>query len=76
MQLGEEQKKAIMMALRERFSIITGGPGTGKTTIIKALVAGYQQANLRRIVLCAPTGRAANRLSEARSLYHPSIAGA
>ena len=41
MQLGEEQKKAIMMALRERFSIITGGPGTGKTTIIKALVAGY-----------------------------------
>ena len=65
MQLGEEQKKAIMMALRERFSIITGGPGTGKTTIIKALVAGYQQANLRRIVLCAPTGRAAKRLSEA-----------
>lgn len=68
MELGEEQKKAIHMALSHRFSIITGGPGTGKTTIIKALVEGFQQGNLKRIVLCAPTGRATKRLSEATGM--------
>ena len=68
MVLGEEQKKAIHMALSHRFSIITGGPGTGKTTIIKALVEGFQQGNLKRIVLCAPTGRATKRLSEATGM--------
>ena len=66
--LGEEQKKAIAMALSHRFSIITGGPGTGKTTIIKALVEGFQQGQLKRIVLCAPTGRATKRLSEATDM--------
>lgn len=45
-------------------SIITGGPGTGKTTIIRALVQGFQDAGLR-VKLVAPTGRAAKRLSEA-----------
>ncbi len=66
--LGAEQKKAIAMALSHRFSIITGGPGTGKTTIIKALVEGFQQGQLKRIVLCAPTGRATKRLSEATDM--------
>lgn len=45
-------------------SIITGGPGTGKTTIIRALVQGFEDAGLR-VKLVAPTGRAAKRLSEA-----------
>ena len=62
---GKEQKEAIDLAFFEHFSVITGGPGTGKTTIIKALVEGFQLGGLGRIVLCAPTGRAAKRLTEA-----------
>lgn len=63
--LGQLQKEAIDLALQERLALITGGPGTGKTTIIKALVEGFQLGNLSRILLCAPTGRAAKRLTEA-----------
>lgn len=63
--LGEDQKEAITLAFTEQFSLITGGPGTGKTTIIKTLVEGFQLAGEHRIVLCAPTGRAAKRLTEA-----------
>lgn len=63
--LGRLQKEAIDLALKERLAVITGGPGTGKTTIIKALVEGFQLGNLSRILLCAPTGRAAKRLTEA-----------
>ncbi len=62
---GEEQKEAIDLAFFEQFSVITGGPGTGKTTIIKALVEGFQLGGFSRIILCAPTGRAAKRLTEA-----------
>lgn len=62
---GSEQKEAIDRSFFEKFSVITGGPGTGKTTIIKALVKGFQVGGLGRIVLCAPTGRAAKRLTEA-----------
>ena len=61
---GEEQQAAIRMAAEQRSSIITGGPGTGKTTVIKALIEMYRQSGLMRIVLCAPTGRAAKRLTE------------
>ena len=63
--LGDVQKEAIDLALTESLAVITGGPGTGKTTIIKALVEGFQLGNLSRILLCAPTGRAAKRLTEA-----------
>ena len=63
-----EQKKAIKQALIKNFSIITGGPGTGKTTIIKAVVDIYEQLNpsitSSDITLLAPTGRASKRLSE------------
>lgn len=67
----EEQKRAIKQSLIKNFSIITGGPGTGKTTIIKGIVqlykiiSGYSYEKLEeKLVLLAPTGRAAKRMSE------------
>ena len=66
----KEQKDAISSALRFNFSIITGGPGTGKTTIIKAITSIYRDINklsrkdlLESLVLLAPTGRASKRMS-------------
>ncbi|MBE6573473.1 MAG: ATP-dependent RecD-like DNA helicase [Ruminococcaceae bacterium] len=58
------QRKAIVSAINSGVMILTGGPGTGKTTIIKAVmqILGDMSYN---IVLCAPTGRAAKRMSEA-----------
>lgn len=67
----DEQKKAIKQALIKNLSIITGGPGTGKTTIIKGItqaykkISGYSFDKLQeRMILLAPTGRAAKRMSE------------
>ncbi len=60
------QKKAIYECLRGGVTIITGGPGTGKTTVVKALISIFASLNLK-VVLAAPTGRAAKRLSEATS---------
>jgi exodeoxyribonuclease V alpha subunit len=57
------QRKALSMALQEKISIITGGPGVGKTTIIKALVEIFR-ARHQRVLLAAPTGRAAKRMEE------------
>lgn len=61
----DKQKRAIEIFFDEPFSILTGGPGTGKTTIVQGILALYKKyypANT--IALCAPTGRAAKRLSE------------
>lgn len=63
MVLPEGQKDALRRALTERVSVITGGPGVGKTTIVRALVRILAQKELR-LLLAAPTGRAARRLEE------------
>lgn len=63
---GRSQKEAILQALVSPISIITGGPGTGKTTAINAIVDIYSRLHpANEIFLCAPTGRAAKRMSEA-----------
>ena len=61
--LAGQQTRALKSSLEEKFSIITGGPGVGKTTIIRALVEIYSRRGLNP-VLAAPTGRAAKRMSE------------
>lgn len=61
----EVQKFAVKVAYENRLSILTGGPGTGKTQTIKAIIAFIKkQSPNSEIVLCAPTGRAAKRMSE------------
>lgn len=61
--LSEKQREALIQANENNISIITGGPGTGKTTIIRNLIDIYK-AKQKKVVLCAPTGRAAKKLSE------------
>jgi exodeoxyribonuclease V alpha subunit len=63
-QLSEEQRSAIEMALSNPVSILTGGPGTGKTTCLKALITSLETHGMK-YALASPTGRAAKRLSEA-----------
>ena len=57
------QREAIIGAFDNGIEIITGGPGTGKTTIIKAIIEIYENSNMK-VVLGAPTGRAAKRMTE------------
>ncbi|SIO32330.1 SF1B family DNA helicase RecD2 [Halodesulfovibrio marinisediminis] len=61
--LAEEQLAAVHMAVRTKMMVLTGGPGTGKTTITKAIVQAYKKLKAK-ILLCAPTGRAAKRMFE------------
>jgi exodeoxyribonuclease V alpha subunit len=63
-ELAQKQKEAVILAANSKVLIVTGGPGTGKTTIITAILRILQQLKLR-ILLAAPTGRAAKRMSEA-----------
>lgn len=62
--LSDQQKDAIQKALTHKVSVLTGGPGTGKTTAMRALIRVLQSQGLR-FALASPTGRAAKRLSEA-----------
>ena len=61
--LSEKQKEAIEAVNNNNVCIITGGPGTGKTTIIKSIIELYKK-HKKKAVLCAPTGRAAKRMTE------------
>lgn len=63
LKLSPEQAEAVLRAAKERFFVLTGGPGVGKTTILRALIE-ILAAKKVNPVLCAPTGRAARRLSE------------
>jgi exodeoxyribonuclease V alpha subunit len=63
-QLSDGQKRAVTSSGEAGVVVITGGPGTGKTTVVRALVQTWERAK-RRVMLAAPTGRAAKRLSEA-----------
>lgn len=71
-QLAESQRKALRQVLSNRVSVITGGPGVGKTTLIHSLLT-IVRAKKVRCVLCAPTGRAAKRLTEATGLEAKTI---
>jgi exodeoxyribonuclease V alpha subunit len=61
--LAENQKKAVRESLDTKAMVITGGPGTGKTTIINSIIRIYRRSG-RQVLLAAPTGRAAKRMSE------------
>lgn len=76
----ELQKESVKSALENNVTIITGGPGTGKTTIIKAIVESYKSINNytmddlnKYLVLLAPTGKAAKRIKEATGFYASTI---
>ena len=66
------QKKAIVDALSHGVMILTGGPGTGKTTVVHALLRIFRSMDMS-VALCAPTGRAAKRLSESTSMEAKTI---
>ena len=79
-QYNEKQKEAIKKALQNSMTIITGGPGTGKTTIIRAIVELYgilhamnYDTLVENVALLAPTGRAAKRMSESTLLPATTI---
>lgn len=63
-ELSEKQKEAIKAINESNVTVITGGPGTGKTTIIKTIIDLYETKN-KKVVLAAPTGRAAKKMTEA-----------
>ena len=63
LKLSEKQREAIELINDNNVCIITGGPGTGKTTIIRAIIELYKKHG-KKPVLCAPTGRAAKRMTE------------
>ena len=70
--LGDEQRQAVEQALVQRVLVITGGPGVGKTTILNSVlkILGVKKVEA---VLCAPTGRAAKRLSESTGLEAKTV---
>jgi exodeoxyribonuclease V alpha subunit len=68
--LDASQENALAMMLREPLCIVTGGPGTGKTTILREALARIPNA---RVALCAPTGKAAKRMAEATGIEAKTI---
>jgi len=81
-ELVHQQRDAISASLRNRVSVITGGPGCGKTTIIQGIAAAWKKSTdslfwerklQKDVVLCAPTGKAARRISEVTGLKASTI---
>lgn len=70
--LASQQVKALQAATSQKILVLTGGPGTGKTTIIKAVIKIFEAAKAR-ILLAAPTGRAAKRMSETSGMEAKTI---
>jgi exodeoxyribonuclease V alpha subunit len=70
--LSDTQRSAVDASLGTHLLVLTGGPGTGKTTTVRAIVAAHAALE-RRVALCAPTGRAAKRLSEAAGVEAKTI---
>lgn len=62
-ELADKHREAVEKSLQSGMTVITGGPGTGKTTVVQTIIRLAEQEGLR-ILLCAPTGRAAKRLAE------------
>lgn len=71
-QLNGEQTDAVLASLNKGVSIITGGPGTGKTTIVRCILEMFKQQG-NRVLLCAPTGRASKRLTETSGMEAKTI---
>ena len=72
LQLAPSQADAVRVALRSKVAVITGGPGVGKTTIVNAILRILKAKGVK-ILLCAPTGRAAKRMSEATGMEAKTI---
>jgi exodeoxyribonuclease V alpha subunit len=72
LQLSLSQREALALALTHKVSVITGGPGVGKTTLLKALIDIVRKTEVK-VALCAPTGRAAKRLAQATRLEASTI---
>lgn len=70
--LAKKQHEAVTVALSNRFSVISGGPGTGKSTILGAVVDYYTKEH-KKIMLCAPTGKAAKRMMETTGMPATTI---
>jgi exodeoxyribonuclease V alpha subunit len=70
--LSPSQRAAVATVLQSKITVITGGPGVGKTTIVTSILQ-ILQAKKVQVLLCAPTGRAAKRLSEATGLEAKTI---
>ncbi len=71
-ELAESQKAAVRLALTSKLLVITGGPGVGKTTLVKSILTIMAAKGVKPL-LCAPTGRAAKRLSESTGLEARTI---
>lgn len=70
--LSDDQVQSVEMSANNNFMIITGGPGCGKTTVIRSIVKAYSLAD-KKIMLAAPTGKAAQRLSEVSGVTASTI---
>ena len=70
--LSQSQRKAVVLALKSKTLVITGGPGVGKTTLVNSILQ-IIRAKEAQILLCAPTGRAAKRLSETTGIQAKTI---